>query len=139
STEQWLEGLIRLGRRLGEAVLVPMDDAGALLVNEHTDELADHYLFPRQPPGLVRSLSSKLSMQEICERLGVPVPKAVIPRFAEELGRCIDEVGYPVVLKRIEAWQPALDPGPSVLIARDRRELGEAFDRMRSPEGSNVM
>src|SRR4029450_139207 len=84
SPEQWLEGLIRLGRKVGEAVLVPMDDAGALLVNEHTDELAEHYLFPRQPPGLVRSLSSKLSMHETCERLGVPVPKAVIPRFAEE-------------------------------------------------------
>ena len=48
-----------LGRRVGPALLLPTTDETAVLVAEHSDELAPRFLFPRPPRALVRRLTDK--------------------------------------------------------------------------------
>src|SRR5688572_5043775 len=40
---QCLDVLLRLGRELGRAVLVPTDDAGTVLVDDHAAVLGEHF------------------------------------------------------------------------------------------------
>jgi D-aspartate ligase len=137
--EQWLESLVGLGRRLERAILIPMDDRGAKLVDDHAETLSETFLFPRQPPGLVRTLSSKREMYLLCRELGIAAPETHFPSSEDDLPQCLEKTGLPVVLKRIEGWLPAREPGPNVAIAHDRKELERAYHRMDAPSGSNVL
>jgi D-aspartate ligase len=137
--EQWLESLMGLGRRLERAILIPLDDRGAKLVDDHPEDLSERFLFPRQPPGLLQTLSSKREMYLLCRKLGIPAPETHFPSSEEDLPQYLEAAGYPVVLKRMEAWLPPRQPGANVAIAHDRKELEDLYHRMGSPAGPNVM
>lgn len=139
-TEAWLECLCGIGRRLGKAVLVPTDDAAALLVAENAELLREWFLFPAQPPKLIRALSDKRVMHNLCEKLGVPTPSAEFPQSRAEVERLAAHGPFPVVAKRIAGWLPARSPDArSVFIAQTRAQLLAAYERMESPQCPNVM
>ena len=140
TADEWLDSLLRLGARLGRAVLVPLDDAGTVLVDDHADRLSEYFLFPRRPPGTGRLLASKRELHELCVRIGVPTPRASFPKHVEDAAAHSEELGFPVVAKRIDGWLPSADHrAPSVHIARDAGDLRRACSRMRAPDGGNVM
>lgn len=141
TTEQWIHNLDRIGRRLGRAVLVPVDDASSVFVDEHADALAEHFLFPRRRPELSTTLGSKRELHLLCERLGIASPQAAFPADAVEACERADELGYPVVLKRIAGWSTSGGvPGPSVKIAGNRDDVVRFFAVMRGAEVEpNVM
>ncbi len=140
SAEAWVENLLRIGRRLGRVVLVPIDDAAAVLVEDHADALSECFLFQRQEPGVTRTLGSKRELHELCLRLGVPSPHAAFPRSRAEVARLSAEFGFPVVAKRIDGWLPCTkERAPSVYIARDLDDLLDVYDGMESPDEPNVM
>ncbi|MDP9436489.1 MAG: hypothetical protein M3P93_15370 [Actinomycetota bacterium] len=140
SAGQWVENLMRIGRRLGRAMLVPIDDAGTVLVDDHADVLAEHFLFPRRPPGTGRLLGSKRELHLLAQRLGIPSPRALCPADEAEAVEHANALGYPVVAKRSDAWLPAgCHRAPSVHIARDREDLISAYRRMESHVAPNVL
>jgi predicted ATP-grasp superfamily ATP-dependent carboligase len=140
SVEECVDTLLRVARRLGRALLVPLDDAGTVLVDDHADVLAERFLFSRRPAGVGRLLASKRELHLLCKRLGVPSPRALFPEAAEEALEQAQELGFPIVAKRIDGWLPSADPqAPSVHIARDAGDLRDAFGRMQSAERANVM
>ncbi len=128
-----LEGV---GRQLGRrAVLVPIDDVGALAVNDHADRLAGWFLFPRPDPGLARTLASKRELHLLCRRLGVPSPETVFPQDREDVLGFLERARPPVVVKAIDPLLLYQRPGArSVVIAHTQEELLAAYDRMEVPE-----
>jgi D-aspartate ligase len=103
--EVLFEGLKAFVERLGNpAVLVPTDDAAALFIAEHAAELADRFLFPRPPAGLPRTLASKRELYQLCNRLGVPCPRAVAPTSRAEVEAFLEGAVFPVVVKGAEPW-----------------------------------
>lgn len=133
-----LEALNELGNRIGRAILVPIDDAGAVFVEEHGDALAEVFLFPRQRDGLAAALSSKREMYELCMRHDIPTPTSLFPESEEEALEHAESIGFPAVLKCINAADSPRG-APRVLVAADREELLDGFQRMRSPHVHNVM
>ena len=133
-----LEGV---GRQLGRrAVLVPIDDVGALAVNDHADRLAGWFLFPRPDPGLARTLASKRELHLLCRRLGVPSPETVFPQDREDVLGFLERARPPVVVKAIDPLLLYQRPGArSVVIAHTQEELLAAYDRMEVPERPNLM
>jgi len=76
-----VEGLLRIGRRIGRpTVLVPTDEEAAVLIAEHQDALAGPFLFPRVTPGLPRRLASKQGLYELCVEHGVSAPATSFPQ-----------------------------------------------------------
>lgn len=134
-----LEALMGLAREWGRAVLLPVDDASAMFVDDNADALAGAFLVPRGPRGLARRLADKREMHALCLEHGVATPLAAFPEREQDLDRDATSIGLPVVLKRIDASRPSTLPTPNVRVAHDRRELLTAFHAMRSPEGGNVM
>jgi D-aspartate ligase len=100
-----IEGLLRIGRRIGRpTVLVPTDEEAAVLIAEHQEELGGRFLFPRVEPGLPRRLASKQGLHELCAEHGVPSPAAAFPQSYDDIVAFAEKACFPVVAKNREAF-----------------------------------
>ncbi|MFF0158660.1 ATP-grasp domain-containing protein [Streptomyces sp. NPDC005263] len=100
-----VEGLLRIGRRIGRpAVLIPTDEEAAVLIAEHQGELGDRFLFPRVDPVLPRRLASKQGLHELCVEHGIPSPSAAFPRSYDDVVDFAEKARFPVVAKNREAF-----------------------------------
>jgi predicted ATP-grasp superfamily ATP-dependent carboligase len=138
SDEETLELLRGLGEELARPILIAADDAACVFVEDHTDELQERFLLPRQPVGLVHALSSKRGMYELCHQHGIPTPQSFFPQSEAELLELARAGSFPIVLKCINAAE-APTSAPRVLIASDIDELTEGYRQMETPGLSNVM
>ncbi|MGA5503530.1 ATP-grasp domain-containing protein [Streptomyces umbrinus] len=103
--ERLVEGLLRVGRRIGRpTVLIPTDEEAAVLIAEHQAELADRFLFPRVEAGLPRRLASKQGLHELCLEHGIPSPKSACPESYEEIEDFAAKAVFPLVAKNREAF-----------------------------------
>ncbi|UNO44035.1 ATP-grasp domain-containing protein [Streptomyces sp. MST-110588] len=109
--ERLVEGLLRIGKRIGRpTVLVPTDEEAAVLIGENADVLAGHFLFPRVDPELPRRLASKQGLHELCVEHGVPSPAAAFPDSYQDIERFAARARFPVVAKNREAFQRRRQP-----------------------------
>ncbi len=109
-----VEGLLRIGRRIGRpTVLIPTDEEAAVLIAEHQDALGDRFLFPRVDPELPRRLASKQGLHELCVEHGIPSPAAAFPDSYDEIVDFAEKARFPIVAKNREAFvrrkQPAVN------------------------------
>lgn len=112
--EYLVEGLLRIGRRIGRpTVLVPTDEEAAVLIAEHQDALGTRFLFPRLEPGLPRRLASKQGLHELCVEHGIPSPTSAFPQSYDDIAAFAEKACFPVVAKNREAFvrrkQPAVN------------------------------
>jgi D-aspartate ligase len=133
-----LTTLHELSHEIGRAVLIPIDDAGSVFVDQHAHELALDYLFPQQPAGLARALSSKREMYELCLTHNIPTPASIFPESEAEVIAHAEQTDFPTVLKCINAGD-APPNSPRVAIVQNRAELLAAYKHMESPNFNNVM
>lgn len=141
SAHDLVQFLLDWGLRLGrQSVLIPIDDMGAIFVADHAESLRGRFLFPTQPDGLTRSLSSKREMELLCRAMDVPTPEAAYPHCGEDVALFAETAAFPVVLKRIANWSPEhRTEMKSVTILRRPRELLEAFEKIETQGEPNVM
>jgi D-aspartate ligase len=138
STAEILEFLHECSGSVGRALLIPIDDAASVFVDEHAQALEPDFLFPRQPEGLAQALSSKREMYELCMRHGIPTPASAFPESEAELLQYAEQGAFPTVLKCINAGD-APPSAPRVAIVEDRDQLLAAYRRMESPQAPNLM
>lgn len=141
SEEEAAARLHDLGDRIGrKAVLVPLDDAGAAIVDAHADALEDRFVFQRQPPGLLRSLSSKKQMHFLCRDHGVDSADSVLPQSRDDVVRYGETGAFPVVAKQDE---PALAghhaSGATLGIVPEPNALLSLYDGLSPSQQRNLM
>ena len=136
-----VEGLTSFVERLGgPAVLVPTDDAAAVFIAEHAAELAGHFLFPRPPAGLARTVASKRELYQLCVRLGVPCPKAVAPTSRAQVEAFLEDAVFPVVVKGAEPWLLPVGAGVrSTTIVRSPDDLLDLFARVERHQATGLL
>jgi predicted ATP-grasp superfamily ATP-dependent carboligase len=138
--EEWLQNLLTLAERLGSRpVLIPIGDEDVFFLERWRETLAEAYRFPPQPSGLVAKTADKRAMNELCRELGVATPGAIFPAGEQEAIAAARALGFPAVLKQIDASLPGKQKGLRVLIARDEGQLREGYRLMESDERPNVM
>jgi len=121
-------GLRKLADRIGQrAVLVPTDDAGAIFLAEHGEELRPWFMFPDPPRDLPRRVAGKYSLYELCRETGVPSVKAAVPQSPEEAREFAAEAGFPLIAKLTTPWTSGRGGLRSTSILADARELDEAY------------
>ncbi|GGS71494.1 carboxylate--amine ligase [Streptomyces griseoviridis] len=129
----------RVAARIGRpAVLIPLDDAGAVAVDRVRAALTPGFLLPAPPAGLPERVADKAELALLCAALGVPHPRTLVPDGPAEAARAVARLGLPAVAKWSRPW--LLPPGgglrSTVLVgsARQARELclraGEAGSRL---------
>jgi D-aspartate ligase len=139
--DRFLDQLRGIGRRLGRrAVLIPIDDLGALFVADHAAALDEWFRFPHLDARLAHALASKRELHGLCRRLGVPSPETFFPQARCDVLRFLDQARPPVVVKAIDPLLLYQRPGArSVVVAHSREELLHAYDSMEVPERPNLM
>ncbi|SPT51921.1 MULTISPECIES: hypothetical protein [Actinomadura] len=137
--DELLDHLRAVGERIGRrALLLPMDDAGAIFVAEHAAPLASRFVFPRQDPAVPRGVADKARLLEACERHGVACPPSRMPRSAAEVDEAAADLGLPLIAKWARPWR--LRPGlRSTTLVRTAGELHRLFaaTRDRRPDDAS--
>ncbi len=144
SMEDTLGFLLDVGRQIGRRpVLIPTDDLGTILLDEHANVLKERFLFPQQPQGLGRSLSNKKEMYYLCKRMDVPTPEAAFPMSREDVVDYVRDAAFPVVMKGIDAWshygtlrETGMD---RVLILKSTSELLESYGKLEAAGSPDVL
>src|SRR5664279_2818153 len=96
---RFLEDLsVRIGRR---AILIATNDIGTMLIADHSDELAQWFVFPNQDRDLVRALCSKKHMYFLAKKWNVPTPEAAFPRSRADIEHYLKSAQFPLLLKSI--------------------------------------
>ncbi|WP_242882364.1 carboxylate--amine ligase [Actinomadura litoris] len=99
-----------IGERVGgTALLLPLDDAGAIFVAEHADALAPAFVLPRQDPDVPRLVADKARLIESCAGYGLACPDSRTPGTSAEVDAAARAFGLPLVAKWARPWR--LGPG----------------------------
>ena len=140
-TGRLLEGLARLADHIGRrAVLIATDDAGAIFLAEHQDELRRWFLFPAPPADLPRRLAGKYSLFQLCRELGVPCAATSVPTSFAEAEDFAGAVGMPLVAKLTCPWrQHGSVALRSTVVVRDADELAERYAQVELAAGTDLM
>jgi predicted ATP-grasp superfamily ATP-dependent carboligase len=105
--DQVQAGLLRLAELIGRpSVLIPTDDAGAIFLAEHSEDLRDRFLFAAPPASLPRQLAGKQSLHMLCAELDFPSPHSCLTSSLDQARQVAEDYGYPVVAKLAWPWQP---------------------------------
>ena len=100
-----LEGLARIGKRLGGGILaIPSDDESAVFLAEHAEVLREWFLLPAIAPDLPRRLASKRGLFLACREHDVPTPDAVFPESFEEVAGFAKGAIFPIVVKNVDPF-----------------------------------
>ena len=135
-----VEFLCKVARQVGgRPVLMPTFDSRTLFLEKYAAALGERYVFARQLPGVAERLYSKRSMYHLCKELGVPTAETLFPTTRAEVVQFLDRVQFPLVLKGIDGDRLVRHAGVNLFIAREARELLDAFDRLDEPGHPNLM
>jgi len=103
--QRLLEGMAIIGERLNRpTIVIPTDDAAAILIAEQGATLQRWFLFPQQPATLPRTLANKRELYLLCSRIGVASPEAVFPNSIDDVHKFVERVTFPIVAKAAESW-----------------------------------
>ncbi|MET9497153.1 ATP-grasp domain-containing protein [Streptomyces sp. NPDC006552] len=110
SLDEVVAVLRRVAARVARpAVLIPMDDAGAIAVSRLRATLSELFLLPEQPAHLAEYVADKAELPELCRSAGIAHPRTVLPRDEPHAAAAVRDLGLPVVAKWSRPW--LLPPG----------------------------
>ncbi|MFI7503468.1 ATP-grasp domain-containing protein [Streptomyces sp. NPDC049687] len=123
--------LLRVAARIERpAVLIPMDDAGAVAVSRLREELAPAYLLPQQPGAVPERVADKSELAGLCAAADVPHPETVVPESAAQAAAAVRRLGLPVVAKWSRPWLLPAGAGlRSTVVVRSAHEAQALFLR----------
>jgi D-aspartate ligase len=103
SPDESVDWLLQLSRKLGRRpILIPNNDMCCLFVADNAPALREGFLFPNQPAGLTRSLSSKRHMYFLCKQYSIPTAETAFPQSREDVREFLRSATFPVMLKCID-------------------------------------
>ncbi|MFH8564788.1 ATP-grasp domain-containing protein [Streptomyces sp. NPDC017988] len=112
------------------AVLIPLDDAGALAVSALHAELSDRYLLPRPTGDTAERVADKESLAQVCARAGVAHPTTLAPESAADAVGAVARLGIPTVAKWSRPWLLPQDAGlRSTTLIGSPHEAAALFER----------
>jgi predicted ATP-grasp superfamily ATP-dependent carboligase len=101
--KQFIDLLIELAVRFPDSVLMPVSDESLKIVSKHKAELQQYYRVACAEWEIIRQLIEKNYTYALAESVGVPSPKTITPRSADEAARFGEKLDYPCLVKPVES------------------------------------
>jgi D-aspartate ligase len=137
---QLLDFMLEVGRKIGRtSILIPTSDESAVFVAEYRQALKEFFVFPKNPPDLVRQLMSKKGMYELARKLNVPTPLTRFPQNLEDVTAYAQEAVFPVMLKGILGNRLQQRTGKKMIIVNSAEELVSNYQVLEDPREPNLM
>lgn len=138
--EKTVDWLLQLGKKLGShPILIPTDDDSCVFMADNAEILKEAFLFPDQPSGLTRALSSKKQMYYLCKKFGIPAAETSFPQNREDVVEFSKNATFPVMLKGIDTLALRRRIGVKMVVAEDAQTLLKRYEEMETPESPNLM
>ena len=138
--EASVDRLLELSQEIGGSpILLPTDDDSCLFVADHAEELKQGFLFPDQPAGLARALSSKETMYDLCKEYSIPTPHTSFPRSHDDVLEYLETATFPIMLKGINTVALLRHAGARMALVQDKATLLRLYDEWETPESRNLM
>ena len=135
-----VDRMLRLSHEIGQKpILLPTDDESCLFVADHAEKLKQGYLFPDQPAGVARSLSSKEAMCALCKQYSIPTPHTVFPRSRDDVLEYLKTATFPIMLKGIDTVALLRRAGSRMALVHDEATLLKLYDEWETPQARNLM
>jgi len=132
--------LLKIARNFDcRPILIPTDDATAVLAQEASEELQTAYQFPVLPARLAHRLSSKKELYFLCREHNFPTPETAFPQSRADLLQLLDNFLFPVVLKGIDDRLMLGRTKVSMCIVHSSDELLKCYDQMEDAAQPNLM
>ena len=127
-------------RKIGRpCILIPTTDRTARFVADNAEALAERFIFPQQPTGLVNSLASKREMFHLARRHHIPTPDAVFPGSHEDVLTFLKRARFPIMLKGIDGQRLWDRTGKKMFIVQSKEKLLELYDAAEDFHSPNLM
>lgn len=97
--EGFVEAVVRHGRELRGALLVPASDEAVVAVSRHKEVLAPHFVVACPDWEVTRNFIEKRRTYALCARAGVATPETAVPTSDEEGRAFASRVGFPLLVK----------------------------------------
>jgi D-aspartate ligase len=121
-----------------KAILLPTFDTRSLLVDQYRSLLSQSFILPQPETGALLQLYSKQSMYELCMSVGIPTPKTHFSESHEQALICGKELGFPLVIKGIDADRLMHRAGCRIAIVHDQFELSKIYEELDEPGFNNL-
>jgi predicted ATP-grasp superfamily ATP-dependent carboligase len=105
--DAWVEFMIELsGKMGGKPVLIPSADLFVSAIAAHSSRLANHYIMSPGVP-LQGLLATKQTQYELAAKHGMPLPRTLFVKSAEEVAAFANTAQFPCLLKPLHfrEWQ----------------------------------
>jgi len=94
-----LETLVKMGKNLGNPVLMPAGDDVILLAAKYRSSLDSAFILPLPPNDALRVAIDKELTLNLSSKIGVPTPRTFTPSSLDQLKELKDEIEYPIIVK----------------------------------------
>lgn len=74
----FVNGLIKIGEKIGKAVIFPADDHTLVLISKNLDVLKSGFILPTPDWSVIEKIINKDITYSIAESLGIPIPKTLL-------------------------------------------------------------
>ncbi len=78
NSNDFVNGLIKIGKKIGKAVIFPADDHTLVTLSKNLDVLKPGFIFPTPDWSIIEKIINKDSTYSIAESLGIPIPKTLL-------------------------------------------------------------
>jgi predicted ATP-grasp superfamily ATP-dependent carboligase len=137
-TQTFVDWLVAFGRAHGKHVLLPTSDDTAWVYSLHRDELSQYFHLSSPPVDVMYRLLNKKDLYHEAVHAGLHVPRTWFPETVNDLGDCVREARFPVVVKpRTQVMFRTQSKGAYVQTAN---ELSTFYNVMsRQPYEANLL
>ncbi len=135
-----VEYLLQVGKKMGRRpLLVATNDESAIFVSQNAEALNKGFVFPFNPPQIVRSLYIKKAMHFLAKQMGIPAAETLFPKSKQDVIELSTNARFPLLLKASDNIVVARRAGRKMVIVHSKEELLREYDAMEDPDNPSLM
>jgi len=121
--------LLDLGQKFDQKpVLMASADSYALLISRYAGELADYYIFPENPSGLLEQIIAKNGLHHLAQKHSLQTPRTAIVDDKVDINQVTETMPYPCIIKPALSHEFVKVFRQKCLFAGSRSQLLEALE-----------
>jgi len=78
NSNDFVNGLIKIGKKIGKAVIFPADDHTLVTLSKNLDVLKSNFIIPTPDWSIIKKIINKDSTYSTAESLDIPIPKTLL-------------------------------------------------------------
>ncbi len=126
--DAFVDTLLSLGDRLHGGVVIPTADEAVRDVARAKAALERHFVVACPDADVVERFIDKRHTYDLAAERGIPIPKTLVPRDAQDVEEFHKRVTYPCLVKPRESHRYVWHFDAKLAVANSRREMREEYE-----------